>query len=74
LCYPIWIIWFTADDGNPEKLPPGWITDSNDAETEMVDVAKMFENFNLAILASDANFKVIYQDGNSGQDGNPTDQ
>ena len=39
----------------------------------MVDVAKMFENINLAILASDANFKVIYQDGNSGQDGNPKD-
>jgi len=55
-------------------LPPGWITDSNDEKTEMVDVAKMFENFNLAILASDANFRVIYQNGNSGQDGNTIDQ
>lgn len=27
----------------------------------MVDVRKMFEHINVAILASDANFKVIYQ-------------
>ncbi len=26
-----------------------------------MDVVKMFENVNVAILASDANFKVIYQ-------------
>lgn len=37
------------------------LTDANNEEVKMVDVRKMFEHINVAILASDANFKVIYQ-------------